>query len=119
MKKLIGSALFLMVVASFTVGAFAAEKEKKKEPEAAAAKAPTTEEQQKQLLVNNVQAMQNQEARVVVLQQLLEREVGTLRQMQALFCDQYKLDSDKWRKGLYRFSPESGKFEEIKEKGKE
>jgi len=65
---------------------------------------------EKQLLANNFAALQNQQARVMVLQQLLNREAANMRQMEAVFCDQYKLDPEKWRKGLYRYDEKAGKF---------
>ena len=69
-----------------------------------------TKEKEKQILIGNLQTMQNQEIRVVVLQQLLGRESNELRRMQAVFCDQYKLDIEKWRKGLYRYDDKEGKL---------
>lgn len=65
---------------------------------------------EKQLLANNFAMLGNQQARVVVLQQLLNREVADLRSMEAVFCDQYKLDPEKWRKGGYRWDEKSWKF---------
>ena len=71
---------------------------------------PAAEE--RQLSLNNYAALQNQQARVVVLQQLLNRESAELRQMEAVFCDQYRLDPEKWRKGAYRWDEKKGKFVE-------
>ena len=82
----------------------------------AQAKAPATPQatspadQAKQTLVNNFSALQNQEARVIVLQQLMNREIGELRQMQAVFCDQYSLNLDRWRNGGYQYDMKEGKF---------
>jgi len=69
-------------------------------------------QEQKDLLIANVTNMRNQETRVAVLQQLLNEEMMKLRNFQSVFCDQYKLDLDKFRKGLYRYDENTGKFEE-------
>ena len=66
----------------------------------------------KQILANNFAALQNQQARVIVLQQLLNRETGDLRQMEALFCDNYNLDVEKWREGIYLYDDKAGEFVE-------
>lgn len=70
----------------------------------------TQEQQEKDALIANIVALRNEEARVVVLQQLLNEEIARLRQMQAVFCDQYKLDPEKFRNGLYRYDEKAGKF---------
>jgi len=75
--------------------------------------APTqveTARQEKELLIANINNMRNQELRVAVLQQLLNEEVAKLRNVQAVFCDQYKLDIEKFRMGLYRYDDKQGKF---------
>jgi len=72
----------------------------------------TTTQQEKDLLIGNINNMRNQELRVAVLQQLLNEEVAKLRNVQAVFCDQYKLDIDKFRQGLYRYDDKTGKFVE-------
>lgn len=69
-----------------------------------------TAKQEKDLLIANVNNMRDQELRVAVLQQLLNEEVLRLRNSQALFCDRYKLDVDKFRSGLYRYDEKQGKF---------
>ena len=56
--------------------------------------------------------MQNQQARVLVLQQLLTRELADLRQMEAVFCDQYKLDVEKLRRGEYIYDDKQNKLVE-------
>jgi len=66
--------------------------------------------QQKELLVANINNLRNQELRVAILQQLLNEEVAKLRNIQAVFCDAYKLDVDKFRQGLYRYDERQGKF---------
>ena len=67
-------------------------------------------EQQKNILIANINAMRNQEITANVLQQLLNREVTELRRMQAVFCDQYGLNPDKWRQGLYEYDVNKGSF---------
>ena len=64
------------------------------------------------MLVATVNNMRNQEVRVAVVQQLLNEESTKLRNLQSSFCEQYKLDVDKFRQGLYRFNEETGQFEE-------
>lgn len=125
-KKTVIVVAALVIAAAAVSCAQAAKNDKDKDKgKTAALQAPMTEQAQvsapkaqaaeeKKLLINNVQAMQNQEARVMVLQQLLSRETGDLRQMQAVFCDQYKLDIEKWRGGLYRYDDKGGKFVEVK-----
>ena len=66
--------------------------------------------QQKELLVANINNLRNQELRVAILQQLLNEEVAKLRNMQAVFCDAYKLDVEKFRLGQYRYDEGQGKF---------
>lgn len=58
----------------------------------------------------NINALQNQEMRVRVLQQLLNEEIVKLRQMEAVFCDRYNLDLEKYRAGKYRYDADNGKF---------
>ena len=58
----------------------------------------------------NINALQNQEVRVSVLQQLLNEETAKLRQMEAVFCDQYKLDLEKYRARKYQYDADTGKF---------
>jgi len=74
----------------------------------------TPEQQQKDLLITNIVALRNQEARVIVLQQLLNEEISELRRTQAVFCDQYNLNLDTFRAGLYRYDETTGKFVEDK-----
>jgi hypothetical protein len=69
--------------------------------------------QEKEILIANINNMRNQEIRAAVLQQLLNEEIAKLRNLQALFCDKYKLDVDKFRQGLYRYDESQGKFVEI------
>jgi len=75
---------------------------------------PKLTEQEKNLLVSNINAMRNQEMRVMVLQQLLNEEYAKLVQMQAVFCDQYKLNPEKFRTGKYTFDDKTGEFIESK-----
>ena len=67
-------------------------------------------EQQKNILIANINAMRNQEITANVLQQLLNREITELRRMQAVFCDQYGLNPDKWRQGIYEYNVNKGSF---------
>jgi len=66
--------------------------------------------QEKELLIANINNINNQQLRVAVLQQLLNEEVAKLRNVQAVFCDAYKLDIEKFRAGLYRYDDRQGKF---------
>lgn len=106
----------LCAAASVTVYA---EGETTGEPKAAEAVAEkpvlSPEDQAKKQVINDLGVMQNQEVRVIVLQQVLSREVAELRQSQAVFCDAYKLDVEKWRKGLYRYDEKQAKFVEVPE----
>jgi hypothetical protein len=68
------------------------------------------EEAQRQELITNITTLRNQEIRAAVLQQLLNEEAGKLMNTQAVFCDRYKLDVEKWRQGLYRYDEKTQKF---------
>lgn len=72
----------------------------------------TAKQQEKDVLIANINTLRNQEVRVAILQQLLNEEVAKLRQVQAVFCDQYKLDPEKFRAGLYIYDEAEGKFVE-------
>ena len=119
MKKFIGLFLGIGVLCALTVVAISADnKDADKPKEVAPAsenQALTPQDQAKQRLMNDLGLMQNQEVRVIVLQQLLNREAADLRQAQAVFCDAYKLDVEKWRKGLYRYDEKQAKFVEVLE----
>lgn len=69
-----------------------------------------TKQQERDMLIANINALRNQEVRVAVLQQLLNEEIARLRQVQAVFCDQYKLDPEKFRTGLYIYDETQEKF---------
>ena len=84
------------------------------QPAAPAANAQA--DQQKQAVIANFSALQNREVRVVILQQLIEREAQELKKMEAAFCENYKLDVEKWRRGEYRYDEKLGKFVENKTK---
>ena len=116
MKRIAVLFLVAVVMLGSAVAALAKEPEKKTEPAPAAQ--PITEsdaaKQEKEVLIANINNMRNQELKVAVLQQVLTEAVGQLRQVQAVFCDQYKLDPEKWRKGEYRYDEKLGKFIEIK-----
>lgn len=96
MKKWIFMALILALTC--TVPVSAAEKEKTK--------------QEKDILIANINGLRNQELRVSILQQVLTEEVAKLRNLEAVFADRYKLDVEKFRKGLYRYDDKSGKIVE-------
>lgn len=70
--------------------------------------------QEREMLIANFNNLRNQELRVAVLQQLLNEAVVQLRNIQAVFCDTYKLDVEKFRQGLYRYDDKEAKFVEIK-----
>lgn len=101
MKVLAG---FLVVLSLFSGIAWA---EKKKE-------APV--DAQKQALVQqvkqNLAALSYQEATAAVLGAQYQKELNNLQQMQAVFCDNHKLDVAKFRQGKYRFDEKEGKFVE-------
>jgi len=82
-------------------------KEEAKQP---AATPVETARQGKELLIANINNLNNQQLRVAVLQQLLNEEIAKLRNIQAVFCDAYKLDIEKFRQGLYRYDEKQGKF---------
>lgn len=65
---------------------------------------------EKDILVANINALHNQETRVTVLQQLLNDETAKLRQMEAVFCDQYNLALERYRAGKYQYDAKTGKF---------
>ncbi len=69
-----------------------------------------TARQEKEVLIANINNMRNQELRAAILQQLLNEEVSKLRNVQAVFCDAYKLDIEKFRAGMYRYDEAKGKF---------
>ena len=70
------------------------------------------EEIKRDLLISNLNALRNQELRVAVLQQLVNEETAKLLQVQAIFSDQYKLDPDKLRAGMYTYDEKTGQFVE-------
>lgn len=89
-----------------------AKDEKKNTPVAAPQSQPTPAQQEKEALIANINNLRNQELRAAVLQQLLNEEIAKMRNIQAVFCDQYKLDVEKFRNGLYRYDEKQGKFVE-------
>lgn len=94
-------AVWIVVVCGIAIGtvSFAQEAQEK-----------TREQKEKDVLISNIIALRNKEARVAVLQQLLNEEVNSLSQMQAVFCDQYKLNPDKFRAGEYVYNEQEGKL---------
>ena len=80
------------------------------------AEAAPTEEQRKafiQQVKSNAAAMNLQEVTVQILGMQYQKELASLQQMQAVFCDSYKLDVNKFRQGRYRFDEKTGKFSEV------
>lgn len=118
--------LFVIMAVLLLCSNIAFAKDKKKEkakqstPPAAAQEAQTqlqgmtAAQQEKEILIGNINNMRNQELRVAILQQLLNEEIAKLRNVQAVFCDQYKLDVEKLRRGEYRYDEQQGKFVETK-----
>ncbi len=89
------------------------------EEKKAAAPPAQTEEQRKafiQQVKSNAAAMNLEEVTVQVLGMQYQKELANLQQMQAVFCDSYKLDVTKFRQGRYRFDEKTGKFNEIEPK---
>ena len=72
----------------------------------------TPEEMQRDVLISNITALRNQELRVAILQQLMDEETSQLMRMQAIFSDQYNLDTNKFRAGMYIYDEKIGKFVE-------
>ena len=70
------------------------------------------EQPEKDMVVADVNALRNQEVRVSVLQQLLDEQTAKLRQMEAVFCDEYDLDLEKYRAGKYQYDVSTGNFSE-------
>ncbi|MDD4895096.1 MAG: hypothetical protein PHW54_07300 [Candidatus Omnitrophica bacterium] len=113
MKRIIFFVLVTAILLS-TAPAFAQDKkEGAKEPLQGPVEAVR---QQKELLIANINNLRNQELRVAVLQQMLNEEIAKLRNMQAVFCDTYKLDVEKFRLGQYRYDDRQGKFVLIDDK---
>lgn len=105
--------LLSLVAVMLLCAAPAFAKDNKGKKEEVKAPVPTPVEmarQEKEFLIANINNMRNQELRVAVLQQLLNEEVGKLRNVQAVFCDTYKLDIEKFRMGQYRYDEGQGKF---------
>lgn len=103
--------LSLLALALLCVAPVLAKDNKGKEEAKAPAATPVeTARQEKELLIANINNMRNQELRVAVIQQILNEEVAKLRNIQAVFCDAYKLDIEKFRQGLYRYDDAKGKF---------
>lgn len=115
MRKWIFATLAVAFVCVSATLLFAAAEKKDAAPAGAQQLAPADRaKQEKDILIANINGLRNQEVRVAILQQLLNEEVGKLRNLEAVFADQYKLDVEKFRKGLYRYDEKSGKFVEQK-----
>jgi hypothetical protein len=114
MRYLIVWVLVVSLISPLCVFAAKAKEEAKKEQTELTFPSMTDSgRQEKELLIANLNNLRNQELRVAVLQQLLGEEINKLRNVQALFCDQYKLDVDKFRQGLYRYDEQKARFVEI------
>ena len=70
----------------------------------------SAEERRKAVLANNINSLRTQEVRVAVLQQMLNEEISRLMQVQAVFCDQYNLDVQKFRQGMYQYNADTDEF---------
>ena len=102
--------LSLVVVALLCATPLLAKDKVKEEAKQPAPNPVETVRQEKELLIANINNLNNQQLRVAVLQQLLNEEIAKLRNTQAVFCDAYKLDIEKFRQGLYRYDEKQGKF---------
>ena len=63
-------------------------------------------------IAGQIEGFKQLEIRILVLQQVINEQVAILQQRQALFCDTYKLNVEKMRKGLYQYDSKTGKFSE-------
>lgn len=118
MRKSILAGLVLALLCCSSVVLAKPEEKKKAEtkaPEAIQMPQLDRVKQEKEILIANINNMRNQELRVAILQQLLNEEMGKLRNTEAVFCDQYKLDIDKFRQGLYLYDDKQAKFVEQKQ----
>jgi hypothetical protein len=93
----------ILVILLLVVPAFAQERQQ----------APSQADIALQQLQTELNALEMQRMTVTVLQLQLTKELNAWRQMEAVFCDKYGLNVDKWRKGLYRFDPQENKFVEV------
>jgi len=108
-KKIIFIALVLASLCANPALLLARDKAEKGEGQVSAA---DKAKQEKDILINNINGLRNQELRVTILQQVLSEEVAKLRNIEAVFADQYKLDVEKFRKGFYRYDDKLGKIVE-------
>ncbi len=109
--------LGLVVIALLCVTPVLAKNDKGKEEAKQPAATPVeTASKEKEFLIANINNMRNQELRAAVLQQLLNEEIAKLRNSQAVFCDAYKLDIEKFRMGQYRYDDKQGKFVLVEDK---
>ena len=102
-RGVVGAGIVGLTIALLGLPAQAAEKAKEA-PKAA----PTTTsvDQVKQ----RIQSLMVQEMTVRVLGMQYQKELGNLQQMQAVFCDTYKLDVARFREGRYRYNDKEDKF---------
>ncbi|MBL7071973.1 MAG: hypothetical protein ISS26_07395 [Candidatus Omnitrophica bacterium] len=99
MKRFLTCAIVLFVICSASGVIFAQEQK-------------SAEQGQRDLLIANITALRNQELRVAILEQLMDEERAQLLRMQAIFSDQYDLDTDKFRSGMYIYDDKVGQFVE-------
>lgn len=85
--------------------------EKAKDKPAAEAADPQREQFLTQVR-QNIGALNLQEVTVQILAAQYQKELNNLQQMQAVFCDTYKLDVTKFRQRGYRFDEKQAKFVE-------
>jgi hypothetical protein len=111
MKKWIFAALVLISVCANPVLLRAQEK---KGDKAGVNQISTADraKQEKDVLIANINGLRNQEFRVAILQQIVNEELEKLRNLEAVFSDQYKLNVEKFRQGLYRYDDKLGKIVE-------
>lgn len=111
---------FLVIAVLFLYSGTVFAKDAKKPIAQLTQPAQAQQDADKQELINNVNNMRSQEVRVVILQQLVNEEMGKLQNLQAAFCAKYKLDIEKFRKGLYRYDEKERKFieQKVEEKNK-
>ena len=97
--------LSLVLVAALLCAApvLAKDNKGKEEAKQPVANPVETARQEREVLAANINNLSNQGLRVAVLQQLLNEESAKLRNVQAVFCDTYKLDIEKLRNGMYSY----------------
>lgn len=111
MKKWVFAALALVLAYGAPSFSLAQDQQKDKAvKEESQLSAADRAKQEKDILIANINGLRNQELRVTILQQIVNEEIGKLRNLEAVFADHYKLDVEKFRKGLYRYDDKLGKI---------